>query len=121
MVGDKEIRVEDVVPEESEIEYLLAAVNRYFKEFLTRSDVITSFSGVRPLFDDGKGNPSAVTRDYVFDLDETDGVPLLNVFGGKLTTFRKLSEHAIHKIKHFFPNIGGDWTRGGILPGGDIR
>lgn len=114
-------RVEDVVPEESEIEYLLAAVNRYFKESLTRSDVITSFSGVRPLFDDGKGNPSAVTRDYVFDLDETDGVPLLNVFGGKLTTFRKLSEHAIHKIKHFFPNIGGDWTRGGILPGGDIR
>jgi glycerol-3-phosphate dehydrogenase len=114
-------RVEDVAPEESEIDYLLAAVNRYFKESLRRSDVITSFSGVRPLFDDGKGNPSAVTRDYVFDLDETDGAPLLNVFGGKLTTFRKLSEHAIHKIEQFFPNIGGDWTRGAILPGGDIR
>lgn len=125
LVGTTDIpykgRVEDVAPEESEIEYLLAAVNRYFKESLRRSDVITSFSGVRPLFDDGKGNPSAVTRDYVFDLDESNGVPLLNVFGGKLTTFRKLSEHAIQKIEKFFPNIGGNWTRGAFLPGGDIR
>ncbi|CAN7170589.1 glycerol-3-phosphate dehydrogenase [Rhizobium sp. LjRoot254] len=114
-------RPEEVKADESEIEYLIAAVNRYFKEKLRRSDVLESFSGVRPLFDDGKGNPSAVTRDYVFDLDETGGAPLLNVFGGKITTFRKLSEHAIQRIAKFFPGMGGDWTRGATLPGGEIE
>ncbi len=114
-------RAEDVSADETEIDYLIAAVNRYFKQKLCRSDVITSFSGVRPLFDDGKGNPSAVTRDYVFDLDETGGAPMLNVFGGKITTFRKLSEHALQKIAGFFPKMGGDWTREGVLPGGEIK
>ena len=111
---------EQVQADEAEIEYLIAAVNRYFKEKLNRSDVLQSFSGVRPLFDDGAGNPSAVTRDYVFDLDETNGVPMLNIFGGKITTFRKLSEHALQRVAKFFPKMGGDWTRTGILPGGDI-
>ncbi|MFK0164032.1 glycerol-3-phosphate dehydrogenase [Rhizobium sp. NPDC090279] len=111
---------EEVKAEEKEIDYLITAVNRYFKEKLRRSDVLESFSGVRPLFDDGKGNPSAVTRDYVFDLDETGGAPLLSVFGGKITTFRKLSEHAMQRLEKFFPKMGGDWTRGAILPGGEI-
>ncbi|HBF29676.1 glycerol-3-phosphate dehydrogenase [Rhizobium sp.] len=111
---------EQVSADESEIDYLIAAVNRYFKEKLRRSDVIESFSGVRPLFDDGKGNPSAVTRDYVFDLDETGGAPLLNVFGGKITTFRKLSEHALQKLGPFFPAMGPDWTATSTLPGGEI-
>jgi glycerol-3-phosphate dehydrogenase len=111
---------EDVQPEESEIDYLLAAVNRYFKEKLRREDVLFSFSGVRPLFDDGKGNPSAVTRDYVFDLDETGGVPLLNVFGGKITTFRELAERGLHRLKHVFPQMGEDWTGNAPLPGGEI-
>lgn len=111
---------EVVSADESEIDYLIAAVNRYFKEKLRRSDVIESFSGVRPLFDDGKGNPSAVTRDYVFDLDETGGAPLLNVFGGKITTFRKLSEHALQKLAGFFPAMGADWTATSTLPGGEI-
>lgn len=111
---------EMVSADESEIDYLIAAVNRYFKEKLRRSDVIESFSGVRPLFDDGKGNPSAVTRDYVFDLDETGGAPLLNVFGGKITTFRKLSEHALQKLASFFPAMGADWTASATLPGGEI-
>lgn len=113
-------RPEEVAADESEIEYLLAAVNRYFKEKLRRADVIETFSGVRPLFDDGQGNPSAVTRDYSFDLDETGGVPMLNVYGGKITTFRKLSEHALQKVARFFPDMGGDWTRHAPLPGGDI-
>lgn len=113
-------RVEEVTADESEIEYLLAAVNRYFKEQLRREDVIETFSGVRPLFDDGQGNPSAVTRDYVFDLDETEGAALLNVFGGKITTFRKLSEHALQRIAKLFPSMGPDWTRSATLPGGDI-
>jgi D-erythritol 1-phosphate dehydrogenase len=113
-------RAEEVQPEEKEIEYLLAAVNRYFKEKLRRQDVLHSFSGVRPLFDDGKGNPSAVTRDYVFDLDETNGAPLLNVFGGKITTFRELAERGLHQLKHIFPQMRGDWTEKATLPGGEI-
>lgn len=113
-------RAEDVAIDEKEIDYLLNAVNRYFKEKLHREDVLHSYSGVRPLFDDGKGNPSAVTRDYVFDLDDTHGAPLLNVFGGKITTFRELAERGLHKIKYLFPQMGADWTANAPLPGGDI-
>ncbi|WP_062226500.1 glycerol-3-phosphate dehydrogenase [Aureimonas frigidaquae] len=113
-------RPEDVAAGEDEIAYLLAVVNRYFKEQLRRTDVIHAFSGVRPLFDDGQGNPSAVTRDYTFDLDETDGVPLLNVFGGKITTFRKLAEHAVEKIASYFPQMSGPWTAHAPLPGGEM-
>lgn len=113
-------RAEDVAAEESEIGYLIAAVNRYFKEKLRRGDVLHSFSGVRPLFDDGKGNPSAVTRDYVFDLDETGGAPLLNIFGGKITTYRELAERGLHRLKHIFPQMGPDWTADAPLPGGEI-
>jgi glycerol-3-phosphate dehydrogenase len=113
-------RAEEVTADKSEIDYLLEAVNRYFKEKLRHSDVLHSFSGVRPLFDDGKGNPSAVTRDYVFDLDETSGAPLLNVFGGKITTYRELAERGLHRLKHVFPQMGGDWTHGSPLPGGEI-
>ena len=76
--------------------------------------------GVRPLFDDGKGNPSAVTRDYVFDLDETDDAPLMNVFGGKITTFRELAERGMHRLQSVFPNMGGDWTEKAPLPGVDM-
>jgi len=113
-------RAEDVTADESEVEYLIDAVNRYFKEQLTRDDVLKTFSGVRPLFDDGQGNPSAVTRDYVFDIDETGGAPMLNIFGGKITTFRELAERGLHKIKKFFPEMGGDWTENAPLPGGDM-
>lgn len=114
-------RAEDVMADETEIAYLLAAVNRYFKEKLVRADVLHSFSGVRPLFDDGQGNPSAVTRDYVFDLDESDGVPMLSVFGGKITTFRELAERAMHRLERIFPRMGGDWTRDAVLPGGEME
>lgn len=114
-------RAEDVTADEAEVQYLLDAVNRYFKESLTRADVQETFSGVRPLFDDGQGNPSAVTRDYVFDLDETGGAPLLNIFGGKITTFRELAERGLHKIGKFFPNMGKDWTHDAPLPGGDLE
>jgi glycerol-3-phosphate dehydrogenase len=113
-------RAEDVKADEKEIDYLLAAVNRYFKEKLRRQDVLHSFSGVRPLFDDGKGNPSAVTRDYVFDLEETGNAPLLNVFGGKITTFRELAERGLQRLKHIFPQMGPDWTEHAALPGGEM-
>lgn len=114
-------RAEDVEADEGEIQYLLDVVNRYFKQKLRRDDVEETFSGVRPLFDDGQGNPSAVTRDYVFDLDETGGAPMLNVFGGKITTFRELAERGMHKLKKFCPGMGGDWTDSASLPGGDME
>ncbi|MDI9222463.1 glycerol-3-phosphate dehydrogenase [Pantoea sp. EA-12] len=113
-------KAEDVTADDSEQQYLIDVVNRYFKVKLRASDVITRFSGVRPLFDDGKGNPSAVTRDYVFDLDDQQSAPLLHVFGGKITTFRKLAEHALQKLAPFFPSMGNDWTRDATLPGGDM-
>lgn len=114
-------RLDDVAADEGEIDYLISAVNRYFSKELSRTDVLQSFSGVRPLFDDGNGNPSAVTRDYVFDLVETQGAAILNIFGGKITTFRKLAEHALQRLLPIFPDMGGDWTAKSILPGGDIE
>jgi D-erythritol 1-phosphate dehydrogenase len=111
-------RAEDVGIDTHEIGYLLAAVNRYTKKQLTRADIISSFSGVRPLSDDNAANPSAVTRDYVFERDGEP--PLLSVFGGKITTYRKLAEHALQILKPFFPVMKGDWTAKAALPGGDI-
>jgi D-erythritol 1-phosphate dehydrogenase len=106
---------------DEEILYLLRAVNRYCVRQLERADVIHSFSGVRSLFDDNAEDPSAVTRDYVFELNDVDGaLPILSVFGGKITTFRKLSEHALEKLKPYFRNMSGPWTAGAALPGGDI-
>ena len=114
-------RPEDVHAEGDEIDYLIKIVNRYFKEQLSRDDVLHTFSGIRPLYDDNEENPSAVTRDYMFEVDGGAGkAPLLNVFGGKITTFRKLSEHALAKLRPFFPNMGGNWTKNAHLPGGDI-
>lgn len=110
---------EDVAADEDEIAYLLDVVNRYFARPLVRGDVLESLSGVRPLYDDGAGNPSAVTRDYFFDL-ETQGPPILHVFGGKITTFRKLAEHAMQRLARRFPTMGGDWTAQAILPGGEL-
>jgi D-erythritol 1-phosphate dehydrogenase len=110
-----------VATSEDEISYLLAVVNRYCVRQLTRADVIHSFSGVRPLFDDNAEDPSAVTRDYVFELNDVDGaLPILSVFGGKITTFRKLSEHALDKLRPYFRNMSGPWTARAALPGGDI-
>jgi glycerol-3-phosphate dehydrogenase len=106
---------------EEEILYLLRAVNRFCVRQLARADVIHSFSGVRPLFDDNAEDPSAVTRDYVFELNDADSaLPLLSVFGGKITTFRKLSEHALDRLKPYFPAMSGPWTADTALPGGDI-
>lgn len=112
---------ENVVGDEEEIIYLIVAVNRYFKQVLRREDVVETFSGVRSLFDDGKGNPSAVTRDYVLELDTDGGAPLLNIFGGKITTFRKLAEYAMHRLDKVFPEMGKDWTAKSVLPGGEIE
>lgn len=111
---------ENLAVSDSEVSYLIAAVNKYFKQQLTEADVVQKFAGVRPLYDDGNGNPSAVTRDYVLDLEAGSGAPLLNIFGGKITTFRKLSEHAIDKLAGYFPKMTKTWTADATLPGGDI-
>ena len=114
-------RPEDVSADGNEIAYLLKSVNRYFKQQLTEDDIVHSFSGVRPLYDDNAENPSAVTRDYIFEVDAANGqAPLLSVFGGKITTFRKLSEHALERLKPFFPEMGAAWTAKAHLPGGDM-
>ncbi|PST22199.1 glycerol-3-phosphate dehydrogenase [Mesorhizobium plurifarium] len=114
-------RPEDVTADENEVAYLLKSVNRYFKQQLTPDDILHSFSGVRPLYDDNAENPSAVTRDYIFELDAAGKeAPLLSVFGGKITTFRKLSEHALERLKPFFPRMGPAWTARAHLPGGDM-
>jgi glycerol-3-phosphate dehydrogenase len=111
---------ETVVAAEEEIAYLLAAIAGYFRNAPKREDVIEAWAGVRPLFDDGHGDPSAVTRDYVLELDAAGGAPLLNVFGGKITTFRRLAEHALQKLKPYFSAARGDWTAQATLPGGEI-
>ena len=104
-----------------EIDYLLAVVNRYFEVQLKPGDVLHSFAGVRPLYDDNAANPSAVTRDYVFDVDAPGGAaPMLTIFGGKITTYRKLAEHALDKLAPFFPRMGRPWTQFAPLPGGDM-
>ena len=112
---------EDVRVGEGEIRYLLRAANRYFKEKLRREDVLSMFSGVRPLLDDGKGDPSAVTRDYALDLDLSGDAALVNVFGGKITTFRELSERCMRQLQSIFPGMGEDWTSRAPLPGGEIE
>lgn len=113
-------RPEDVEIDDNEASYLLDSVNRCFKQQLAQSDIIHVYSGVRPLCDDNAENPSAVTRDYTIELDQSEGAPLLSVFGGKITTFRKLSEQVVDKLKPFFPEIGPSWTAKKHLPGGDI-
>lgn len=125
LVGTTDIPYEgepsDVNIDEEETEYLLRAMNRYFIVQLTASDVVSSFSGVRPLFDDNTENPSAVSRDYVFDVDDrNDSAPILSVFGGKITTYRKLAEHALIELSPYFPQMGSNWTAKECLPGGDI-
>jgi D-erythritol 1-phosphate dehydrogenase len=106
-----------------ETRYLLDALNTTFKRRLTEADIVHAFSGVRPLFDDAAANASAVTRDYVFQLDpETSGgaPPVLSIFGGKITTYRKLAEAALDKLSPFLPAAGGAWTADAPLPGGDM-
>lgn len=101
-----------------EIDYLCAAANRYVARPVTRADVRATWSGVRPLYDDGAADPAAITRDYHFALDDR-GPPLLSIYGGKLTTYRKLAEHALAKLARWLPR-GSPWTAGEPLPGGEF-
>ncbi|MEL6476082.1 MAG: glycerol-3-phosphate dehydrogenase [Pseudomonadota bacterium] len=107
-----------VVCTPEERDYLLTFASRYFARPVTAEDIVWTYAGVRPLYDDGAKSATAATRDYVLTLDETGGAPVLNVFGGKITTYRKLAEHALEKIVPFFPQARPAWTAGAPLPGG---
>jgi len=104
-----------------EITYLCAAVNRYFRRNIMSSDVLWSFSGVRPLYDDGSTNPSEVTRDYRLLVDGEGGLPLLSIYGGKITTYRCLAQQALQKLAPWFPGLKPEWTAREPLPGGDME
>ncbi|VVO15666.1 glycerol-3-phosphate dehydrogenase [Pseudomonas fluorescens] len=105
---------------EGETDYLLKVVNAHFKKRLNREDILHSYSGVRPLCNDESDNPSAVTRDYTLALSGSAAeAPLLSVFGGKLTTYRKLAESALAQLAPFFKDIKPSWTAQSTLPGGE--
>ncbi len=104
---------------EEERRYLLDFAARYLKTPVTEEDIVWTYSGVRSLYDDGAASATAATRDYVLQLDNA-GAPLLNVFGGKITTYRKLAEAALRKLAPGLGNTSPDWTAGVPLPGGDF-
>jgi glycerol-3-phosphate dehydrogenase len=125
LIGTTDVAVETFErPEISgdEIDYLLELSNTYLAQPLARVDVLWTYSGVRPLYDDGASDPSSITRDYVFKLDTggKGGAAALSIYGGKITTYRKLAEHALDELKPFLPPMRPRWTASAILPGGDL-
>ncbi len=105
---------------EAEADYLRAFASDYFRRPVAKEDIVWTYSGVRPLYDDNAGSATAATREYVLDLQAEGGAPLLNVFGGKITTYRRLAETALARLAPHFPGLPGDWTAGASLPGGDF-
>ncbi|MGL4767172.1 MAG: glycerol-3-phosphate dehydrogenase [Formosimonas sp.] len=102
-----------------EVDYLCALVNEYFQISIAPADVVGSYAGVRPLLADEHGNPAAVTRDYQLILDAEQGAPVLSIFGGKITTYRRLAEDALNQLARVLP-MSAAWTAHMPLPGGDI-
>jgi glycerol-3-phosphate dehydrogenase len=125
LIGTTDVEIGDS-PENAgvqpqEIEYLCRAANRYLEAQVQPADVIWSYSGVRALVDDGYAAAPNVTRDYLLDLDaRPDRAPILSVFGGKITTYRKLAERALEKLAPSFPNLPPAWTESASLPGGNF-
>jgi glycerol-3-phosphate dehydrogenase len=124
LVGTTDIAVTDggtPVASTEEIEYLCRAVNRYLEKPARPEQVVWSYAGVRPLYDDGTADPSAVTRDYTLRVDDVGGAaPVLSVFGGKITTYRRLAEHALEKLAPYFPDMKPAWTAHAPLSGSDF-
>jgi len=125
LIGTTDVAVsgapESAAISENEIDYLCRAANRYVARDVAPSDVIWSFAGVRPLFDDGATKASEVSRDYALELDNPDHrPPVLSVYGGKLTTYRKLAERAVERMAPLFPRLGPAWTAAAALPGGTL-
>jgi len=125
LIGTTDIALEHMPgsPEisDEEVEYLCRAVNRYLSSSVHPGDIVWSFAGVRSLYDDGVKRASEVTRDYRLTLHRSaGGAPLVSVFGGKLTTFRRLAERVMRKLAPFFASMGPEWTAQTALPGGSF-
>jgi glycerol-3-phosphate dehydrogenase len=104
-----------------EIQYLLNITNEYFKKKIAKEDIVKTYSGVRPLLDDESVDAQVVTRDYTLELEDLNGkAPILSIFGGKITTYRKLAEAAVDKVCPYFTNLGDKWTLNSPLPGGNF-
>ena len=114
--------LDKVAASAEEIAYLCAGASEYFRTPVTPADVVWTYSGVRPLVDDGSGKPEAATRGYRFEIDGAAGeAPLLSVFGGKITTYRELASEAVRLLVPHLPILGGpEWTGAAPLPGGDF-
>ena len=125
LIGTTDMVVNDISEgaaiSQQELDYLCDQVSRYAARPVTPDQVVWSYSGIRPLYDDGTEDPSAVTRDYTLVLEDGDvGVPQLSVYGGKITTYRKLAEAALDKLAPWLGGATGKWTGGEALPGGDL-
>jgi len=125
LVGTTDISQGEIstpVPSDEEILYLCEAAGRYLAKPPQPQEVVWKFAGVRPLYDDGSADPSAVTRDYTLRLDDEQGAaPVLSVFGGKITTYRRLAEQVMEKLAPYFPGMKRAWTAGTPLPGSDFE
>lgn len=125
MIGTTDVEhtsnLDSIEATEAEISYILDAYNHYFKQQIEHEDIIWQFSGVRPLIDDQSLDPKAITRDYKLVLDVQNQLPLISVFGGKLTTYRKLAEQAVNKLRPFYPKMQSCQSASKPLPGGDIK
>lgn len=124
LIGTTDEEHEDMAKEQKctdlECDYMIRFVNEYFKKKLVREDIVWSFSGIRPLYDDGAKSATEATRDYVQKVDFSTGIPVLNIFGGKITTYRKLAESSLEKIDQILCRQTQPWTANSALPGGDI-
>jgi glycerol-3-phosphate dehydrogenase len=112
---------EDAVADSSEIAYLCETISEFFSKPVVPDEVVWSYSGIRPLYEDGASAAQEATRDYVLEVEGDNNKPIvINIFGGKITTYRKLAEDVLSKLKPWLPAIKSTWTRGIVLPGGDF-
>lgn len=119
---DHDASPSDAVCTDEEIDYLCASASEYLEVPVSKDQVVWTYSGVRPLYDDGAKSATAATRDYVLKVEAgpDGGAPLLNIFGGKITTYRRLAEAALEDVRPWFSSMGGSWTGTAALPGGDF-
>ena len=111
---------QDVAIETAEIDYIISITNNYFKRQITRDSIVHTFSGIRPLLHDEAEDAKAVTRDYTIELITEGHAPLVNIYGGKITTYRTLAEAAVDKLTQVFSHMKPAWTKQAALPGGDF-
>jgi glycerol-3-phosphate dehydrogenase len=124
LVGTTDVPVaeaDDARASDEEVHYLCAAASRYLARRIDPARLCWRYAGVRPLYDDGSADPSSITRDYTLRVDEDHGrAPVLSVFGGKITTYRRLAEHALERLAAYFPGMKAAWTADSPFPGSEF-